>query len=68
MLNNNKIPIKITGRLGQCHFEAPFPLVVMPGQKLDKKPSHLVYLVAGIEYFDMFLSELYTLCCLRIKG
>jgi hypothetical protein len=41
MLNNNKIPIRITGRLGQCHFQAPFLLVVMPGQKLDKVP--LIY-------------------------
>jgi len=29
MLNNIKIPMRKTGRLGQCHFEAPFPLVVM---------------------------------------
>jgi hypothetical protein len=41
MLNNNKIPIRKTGRLGRCHFQAPFPLVVMPGQKLDKVP--LIY-------------------------
>jgi len=27
-----------TGRLGQCHFEAPLSLVVMPGQRLDKVP------------------------------
>jgi hypothetical protein len=41
MLKNIKIPMRKTGMLGQCHFEAPFPLVVMPGQRLDKSP--LIY-------------------------
>jgi len=41
MLNNIKIPIRKTRRLRQYHFQAPFPLVVMPGQKLDKVP--LIY-------------------------
>jgi hypothetical protein len=38
MLNNIKISVRKTGRPRQCHFQAPFLLVIMLGQKLDKVP------------------------------
>jgi len=38
MLNNIEIPMRKTGRPGQCHFEVPCALIVMLAQTLDKDP------------------------------